>query len=149
MHETTPSRRIEAACHCGNIRVALDWRGAWPDIPVRACGCDLCRKHGARWTSDPNGAFRLAIAEEGRTRRYRFGSKTADFHVCTNCGVIPIVSSRIEGRRYAVFNANTFAALDRSRFVETATDFEGESIENRLARRRRNWTPEAVTGTAA
>ncbi len=35
----------------------------------------------------------------------------------------------IDGIRYAVFNA---------------TNFEGETTENRLARRRRNWTPEAV-----
>jgi hypothetical protein len=27
-----------------------------------------------------------------------------------------------------------------------SADFEGETTENRLARRRRNWTPEAVRG---
>jgi hypothetical protein len=36
--------------------------------------------------------------------------------------------------------------VDRSQLVETATDFEGEATENRLARRRRNWTPEVVAG---
>jgi hypothetical protein len=50
----------------------------------------------------------------------------------------------IEGIRYAVFNVNTFEDIDRSQLVETATNFEGETAENRLARRRRNWTPEAV-----
>jgi hypothetical protein len=45
--------------------------------------------------------------------------------------------------RYAVLNVNTFDGIDRSQLVETASDFEGEKIENRLARRRRNWTPEA------
>jgi hypothetical protein len=50
----------------------------------------------------------------------------------------------IEGRRYAVLNVNTFDDVDRSGLVETATDFEGETTENRLARRRRNWTPEAA-----
>jgi len=59
------------------------------------------------------------------------------------CGVIPIVTCVIDGMRYAVFNVNTFEEIDRSQLVETATNFEGETTENRLARRRRNWMPEA------
>lgn len=74
----------------------------------------------------------------------QFGTKTADFHICLICGVLPIVTCVIEGTRYAVVNVNTFEDVDRSQLVETATDFEGETTENRLARRRRNWTPEAV-----
>ena len=58
--------------------------------------------------------------------------------------MIPIVTCLIEGTRYAVVNVNTFDNVDRSQLVETAADFEGETTENRLARRRRNWTPEAV-----
>jgi len=54
----------------------------------------------------------------------------------------------IEGIRYAVFNVNTFDDVDRSELVETATNFEGETKENRLARRRRNWTPEAASSEA-
>jgi len=50
----------------------------------------------------------------------------------------------IEGIRYAVFNVNTFEDVDRSQLVETVTNFEGETRESRLARRQRNWTPEAI-----
>jgi hypothetical protein len=50
----------------------------------------------------------------------------------------------IEGIRYAVFNVNTFEDVDRSQLVETVTNFEGETTESRLARRQRNWTPEAI-----
>jgi hypothetical protein len=46
--------------------------------------------------------------------------------------------------QYAVVNVNTFDDVDRTQLVQTATDFEGETRENRLDRRRRNWTPEAV-----
>jgi len=74
--------------------------------------------------------------------RYQFGSKTADFHVCRACGVVPIVTCTIEGTRYAVFNVNTFDDAARAQVVTTASDFEGETTDNRLARRRRNWTPE-------
>ena len=76
--------------------------------------------------------------------RYRFGTKTADFHICLTCGVIPIVTCLIQGTQYAVVNVNTFDNVDRSQLIEAATDFEGETSENRLARRQRNWTPEAV-----
>jgi hypothetical protein len=75
--------------------------------------------------------------------RYRFGTRTADFHVCSTCGVVPIVTCEIEGRRYAVVNVNTFEGIDRARFVNAVVDFDGESTEGRLARRQRNWTPEA------
>jgi hypothetical protein len=49
----------------------------------------------------------------------------------------------IEGARYAVFNANTFDDVERSQLVATSASFEGETTENRLARRQRNRTPEA------
>jgi hypothetical protein len=142
------SRRIHASCHCGNIRVTFDRPDSGPAIPVRACGCNLCRKHRASWTSHPEGRFRLRIADESRVTRYQFGTKTADFHVCMTCGSIPIVTCMIEGMRYAVLNANTFDDVARSELVETATDFEGETTESRMARRRRNWTPEAVHAEA-
>jgi hypothetical protein len=44
-----------------------------------------------------------------------------------------------------VFNVNTFEGVDRLQLVETPSSFEGETTEDRLARRRRNWTPEAVS----
>jgi hypothetical protein len=143
MNDTVLYRRIHGSCHCGNIRFALDWPDSRPTLPVRACGCGHCTKHGAMWTSHPDGRFSLRIADESQVTRYRFGTKTADFHVCATCGVVPIVTCVIEGTRYAVFNANTFDDVDRAQFVVAATDFEGETTENRLARRRRNWTREA------
>jgi hypothetical protein len=139
----TPSRQISASCHCGNIRVTLDWPGSGT-IPARACGCAFCRKHGGMWTSNPRGRFRLHTNNGLRVEPYRFGTKTADFHVCPTCGVIPIVTCTLDGIRYAVFNVNTFENIDRSELEIAAADFEGETTEARLARRRRNWTPEGV-----
>ena len=50
------------------------------------------------------------------------------------------------GLRYVCDITRTFRLLgsSRSELVETTTNFEGETIESRLARRRHNWTPEAV-----
>src|SRR5262245_2921466 len=143
MHDPVTYRRIRGSCHCGNLRVIFDRPKSEPAIPARACSCGLCRKHRAAWTSHPDGRFHLEITDESRVTQYRLGTKTANFHVCLTCGAIPIVTCMIEGIRYAVFNVNTFDDVDRSELVETATNFDAETTENRLARRRRNWTPEA------
>src|ERR1700751_4697883 len=74
-------RRIRGSCHCGNIRVTFDRPDSGPAIPVRAWGWGPCTKPRAVWTSHPDGQFYLRIADDSRVRRYRFGTKTADFHV--------------------------------------------------------------------
>ena len=147
MHKPVIYRQIHASCHCGNVHVRLDWPGSGQAIPVRACSCGLCTKHRAVWTSHPDGRFYFQVADASRVRRYQFGTRTADFHVCLTCGVMPIATCAIDGTLYAVFNVNTFDDVDRADLIETATDFEAETTEDRLARRRRNWTLSAV-GTA-
>lgn len=133
---------IEGSCHCGNLRFTFHWPDRGSAIPVRACGCGLCTKHKAVWTSHPNGSFDLTISDEDQLNRYRFGTKTADFHVCRVCGVMPITTCVIGSTCYAVVNVHTFNGVDQARLVERATDFEGETTENRLARRQHSWTPE-------
>ncbi len=73
--------------------------------------------------------------------RYRFGTETADFYICTRCGVAPIVTSEIDGSGYAVVNVNCFDDVDPAELDESPTDFDGEGTEDRLARRQRNWSP--------
>jgi len=149
MTGSTSFRPIHGSCHCGNIRIIFDWPEPGPTIPVRACGCALCTKHRAVWTSHPDGRFHLHIADESRVTRYRFGTKTADFHICLTCGVVPIATCIMEGTRYAVVNVNTFDDVDRAQLVESPRDFEGETTDARLSRRRRNWTPEASGANTA
>jgi len=71
--------------------------------------------------------------------KYAFGTETAQFHICSQCGVVPVVTSRIEGRLYAVVNVNAFEGVEPSILRRTSTTFERESEEARLARRKRNW----------
>ena len=70
---------------------------------------------------------------------YAFGSRTATFHVCSRCGVVPFVTSEIANHLYAVVNVNVLENVDPSWLRRTAANFEGEDIEVRLARRTRNW----------
>jgi hypothetical protein len=131
--------RITGGCHCGNIAFTLDWRPEPQEIPARACGCSFCVKHGGVWTSCPEGALRVRVKDAHLERRYAFGTKTADFHVCRDCGVVPVVTSRIEGRLYAVVNVNTFDNVAPERLRRAPASFDGESEGNRLARRQRHW----------
>ena len=133
---------IQGSCHCGNLKFAFDWPEIGSAIPVRACSCELCSKHRAVWTSHPNGRFRLTVADVARTNQYRFGTKSADFHVCRTCGVMPISTCVVASRSFAVVNIHTFDGVDSSRFEKRKTNFEGETIEDRFARRQKTWTPE-------
>jgi hypothetical protein len=130
---------VTGSCHCGNIRFTLDWQPEPAVIPARACGCSFCVKHGGVWTSCPAGKLRVAVRDRTRVLPYRFGTKTAEFQVCTACGVVPVVTSRIEGRLYAVVSVNAFDNVEAARLKGTPASFDGESEGDRLARRQRNW----------
>jgi len=52
---------------------------------------------------------------------------------------VPLVTSEIADHLYAVVNVNAFENVDPSRLRRGAANFEGEDVESRLARRRRNW----------
>jgi hypothetical protein len=133
--------QLEGKCHCGNIRYVLDWRGDATRIPARTCGCAFCTKHGGSWTSHPGSALSAEIRDASHVSKYRFGTGTADFHVCARCGAVPFVTSTIDDRAYAVVNVNTLEGIDPSALVRTAADFDGEDTEGRLERRKRNWIP--------
>jgi hypothetical protein len=107
--------------------------------PARACGCSFCREHGGVWASCPAGGRSIAIADRERVTRDAFGTGTAEFLVCANCGVVPVAISEISGNTYAVVNVNTFEAFDPSRLLRSSSDFDDEDEATRLARRARNW----------
>lgn len=130
---------LHGRCHCGNIAFAVDWPGAAADIPARACGCSFCVKHGGVWTSHPASRMTVTVDDAAQVSKYVFGTRTATFHVCARCGAVPLVTSEIASRVYAVFNVNTLEDVDRAALRPTTANFEGESLESRLARRTRNW----------
>jgi hypothetical protein len=131
---------IAGRCHCGNISFTLDWQPEPLAIPARACTCSFCVKHGGVWTSCPTGSLRVNVREPSLVSKYSFGTKTAQFHICSTCGVVPVVTSRIDGRLYAVVSVNAFEGVDSSLLREaSAATFDAESEEARLARRQRNW----------
>lgn len=130
---------IRGKCHCGNLAFALKWEPDPTVIPARSCTCDYCTKHGGVWTSNPDGALTITVRDSRLVSKYKFGTNTAEFHVCSRCGVVPIVTSCIDGQDYAVVSVNAFEGVDRTLIRQTPADFEGEEQGDRLARRQRNW----------
>ena len=130
---------IHGKCHCGNISFSLTWDPEPNEIPARACGCTFCTKHGGVWTSNPRGALKVVVEDAAHVSRYAFGTKTAEFHICSRCGIVPVVTSRIDDHLYAVVSVNAFENVDPSLLRRSPMDFEGEGTDSRLARRKRNW----------
>src|SRR3982751_23183 len=92
-HEARAPMLIAGSCHCRNVTFALRWEPEPLEIPARACTCTFCVKHGGVWTSCPTGALPVAGDEPSRLVPYRFGTRTARFHLCTQCGIVPVVTS--------------------------------------------------------
>jgi hypothetical protein len=136
---------ITGKCHCGNISFVLDWKPEPTEIPARADGCTFCAKHGGVWTSCPTGSLRVTVQQPALRSRYRFATKTADFHVCALCGVVPVVTSEIDGRLYALVNVNALEGLAPSLLGPVVSrSLDGEGTDDRLARRKRNWIPDVA-----
>src|SRR5688500_15280497 len=118
---------ITGSCHCGNISFALDWLPDPTAIPARACGCSCCVEHGGVWTSCPTRTLRITVRRPQRVTPDTFGSRTAEFHVCVDCGIVPVVTSRIAGTLYAVVSVNAFDNVDLGRLRRIPASFDGES----------------------
>ena len=130
---------IQGSCHCGNIAFELTWEPDPSEIPARACSCTFCIKHGGVWTSNPAASLKVGVQEPSLISKYSFGTRTAVFHVCSRCGIVPIVTSLIEDKLYAVVSVNAFNNVDPSLLRRAQASFEGEGIGSRLTRRSRNW----------
>ena len=130
---------IRGSCHCRNVSFTLAWEPDPIEIPARACGCSFCTKHGGVWTSNPEAALSVRVEAPALVSRYGFGTQTAEFHVCSRCGAVPVVTSRIDHHVYAVVSVNAFEGVEPSLLGRAPASFEAETEAVRLARRKRNW----------
>lgn len=131
-------------CHCGNLKVRLRLTRPPAEVPLRACGCSFCRRHNTRTASDPDGAADIWADDWSQVQLYRFGTGTAEFVICRNCGVYVGAVGDMEAGMRAVIN--TTCLNDRALFTRepVPTDHDGETTESRLSRRAANWTPAVI-----
>ncbi|HET9597493.1 MAG TPA: hypothetical protein VFP65_18030 [Anaeromyxobacteraceae bacterium] len=137
--------RFDGGCHCGNLQVTFETSRAPDAFQLRRCGCTFCTRHGQVSVTDPAGKLEVRVRDPGAVSRYQFGLRTSEFMICRTCGVFVTALCTIDGATYATLNVNTLA--DRSAFTQppVPVDFDAENAEQRLARRRRAWTPAVVS----
>jgi hypothetical protein len=131
---------LRGGCHCGALTVAFTTAYAPEALPLRACQCGFCRRHGARYTTDRQGHLQL-VADADALVRYRFGLRTADFLLCGHCG---IYVACVVDDAFACLNSR--ALDDAARLTQPATpvDYAAETAEIRLTRRHATWTPATI-----
>jgi len=130
---------IHGSCHCRNLTFELTWEPDPAEIPARACDCSFCTKHGGVWTSNPRGTLTVSVEQPSLVSKYAFGTNTAVFHICSRCGIVPVVTSDIDHQLYAVVNVNTFNNVAPSLVRRAPISLDDENVESRLARRKRGW----------
>ncbi len=124
-----------ASCECGNI--GIEWDTSVSQLVARMCGCDYCTLQKGEFVSDPNSTVTFQIADISKHNIATHGHGTANFHECTNCGVI-IVTSEIDGELYCVINAKALH-LKYYTLDTMVKDYSGETVSARLSRRKNNW----------
>ncbi len=100
---------LEGGCHCGNIVLQLELPQAPSAYRPRACDCDFCRKHGAAWVSDREGALVIRIRNADSAGSYRQGSGAAEMLYCRSCAVLVAALYREADTLYGVANARSIA----------------------------------------
>jgi hypothetical protein len=109
--------------------------------PIRACQCTFCRAHGALSTSDPQGSLQFVEHTPNALNRYRFGQKTADFMLCSACGMYLGAMMQSQGTALGVINVRTlYPLLDRLQQPERMS-YDNEGLVERRMRRESRWTP--------
>ena len=133
-------RQLRGSCHCGNIRFVFATDKTDAELPIRECQCWFCRQHGRISTSDPDAEMQITITEPDNVNKYRFGHRTADFYICRTCGMIPVVTSDIDGTTVGLVDVRMIEGFAWSRENTSHSHLGGEDIEARLARRKLSWT---------
>jgi hypothetical protein len=132
---------FEGSCHCGAVGYTYRTGISPAKWSVRACQCRFCRAHAALSTSDTTGSLAFKEHVRGALHRYRFGQMTADFLICRKCGVYLGAAIDTPHGRYGVININTLQPVPSDLPAAVAADYEGETAEQRVARRAQRWTP--------
>jgi hypothetical protein len=134
-------RRLHGQCHCGAVRVEIEGVEA-KDLPLRACQCGFCRRHGALSTSHPDATITFAGSQ---LIHYRFGQRRSDYLICASCGCYVGAETEIDGARYAILNVRGVDLPGfEGREAEPMT-YDAESLEERTTRRKAKWSPADLT----
>lgn len=132
---------LRGGCHCANVEVALETALDTRSLPLRACQCSFCRRHGGITTSDPAGRLVVEVGERELLQRYRFALGVTEFLICRTCGVYVAAVMPTDAGMLGVINVNVLE--DRAPFARPPQPMEygSETAEDRGARRAKVWMP--------
>jgi hypothetical protein len=124
-------------CHCANITMSVELTREPSSYSPRACDCEFCRRHGAAWVSDPQGALLLRVRDQRDTGRYAQGDEIAEMLLCRNCGVL--VAALWQGPHlYGVVNVNSLEARASFAAPQPASP-KSLSAEGKVSRWQKIW----------
>jgi hypothetical protein len=75
---------LDGACHCGSIRFRVTLTEGFAS--ARRCTCSICRMRGAIAVTSTADKFQILEGAD-KLATYRFNTKTAEHHFCSNCGI--------------------------------------------------------------
>ncbi|MES2343913.1 MAG: aldehyde-activating protein [Pseudomonadota bacterium] len=135
-------------CHCGAIRVEFEPGRPLAELPLRACQCGFCRRHGAATTSDPTSRLHIE-ATPGALNRYRFGRRQVDALLCGECGVyVASLLAADDGLAVATLNVAGVALAGFEGRTPDPISYDDETDAAKLARRQARWTPTVLVETS-
>jgi hypothetical protein len=135
---------LRGGCHCDSIKVVFETTDDPSALPLRACQCSFCRRHGGITTSDPAGRLVVEVRQPDQLQRYRFALGITDFLICRTCGVYVAAVMEMEGRVLGVLNVNVLEEREPFARPPTPMEYGTEAAADREARRAKVWMPVEV-----
>lgn len=96
------------------------------------------------YSSDPDGVLKVKIKSPSNLKKFKFGTKSADFAFCSKCGIMAYITCKIENQTYAVINTNCIDMPFTKKSEIPVLDYSAETLTDRLARRKKNWIGKVV-----
>jgi len=138
-----PTHHHTGACHCGAIRVSLAFTRPAAETQIRSCQCGFCRRHGTATVSDPDGTATWYI-DAAHVTKYQFATATATSIICGRCGVYAGAILTDGDKSWSIANTRGLAMDEFAGRTGDHMDYEQETAEERIERRKRRWTPTVV-----
>jgi hypothetical protein len=144
---TEPSP-LTGSCHCGAIRATFYPSKPPEELQVRSCQCSFCLRHGAKTTSDPAGRARFEI-DGAALSWYRFETRTGTSLICSRCGAFAGGIIEDGENVWSFVNARGLAIPEFRDRVGEHKYYDGETPDERKARRISMWTPTEIVWLGA
>ena len=134
---------LSGTCHCGAIRGTLYATKPAAELPLRACQCSFCTRHGAMTVSDPAGRAVFDI-DRAALATYQFGTRTGTSLICARCGMYAGVILEDGSGTWSVLNVRGLAIAAFAGRTAEPVVYDGETAQARIARRKPKWTPTEI-----